>query len=136
MAELGTEDLGDPLQHGVPGQVAVAVVDVAEQVEVGHDQRQRPLEALRAAELVGQGGREVPGVEEAGLRVDAGLGLELRDGERAMDEDERGETERDQPGVQPPEGRDADAEAGEDELGREPVEREEPRAGREPVTEP
>ena len=125
VAKLRAEDLGDPLQDGVAGEVAVAVVDVAEQVEVGHDQRQRPLEALGAAELLGQRGREVARVEEAGLRIDAGLGLELRDGERAVDEDERREPERDQPRVQPPEGRDADAEAGEDELGREPVEGEE-----------
>jgi hypothetical protein len=78
VAQLRAEDLGDALQHGVPCEVAVRVVDVAEQVEVGHDQRQRPLEALRARELLVQHVREVPRVEEAGLRVDAGLLLEHR----------------------------------------------------------
>ena len=46
LAQLGAEDLGDALQDGVAGEMAVGVVDLAEQVEVGHDQRERPLEAL------------------------------------------------------------------------------------------
>ena len=78
VAQLGAEDLGDALQHRVAGEMAVGVVDLAQQVEVGHDQRHRPLEALRAAELLRQRRREVARVEEAGLRVDARLGLELR----------------------------------------------------------
>ena len=78
VAQLGAEDLGDALQHRVAGEVAVGVVDVAQQVEVGHDQRQRPVEPLRAAELLGQRRGEVAGVEEARLRVDARLRLELR----------------------------------------------------------
>ena len=65
VAQLGAEDVGDALQHGVAGEVAVGVVDLAEQVEVGHDQRHRPLEALRAAELLRQRRREVACVEEA-----------------------------------------------------------------------
>ena len=78
VAELRAEDLRDPLQDGVAGEMAVGVVDVAQQVEVGHDQRQRPLEALARAQLVLERGREVARVEEAGLRVDARLGLERR----------------------------------------------------------
>ncbi len=54
VAQLGSEDLRDALQHRISRQVAVGVVDLAQQVEVGHDQRQRPLEALRATELLRQ----------------------------------------------------------------------------------
>ena len=78
VAQLRAEDLGDALQDGVAGEVAVGVVDVAQEVEVGHHQRQRPLEALRARELLVQGDGEVAGVEEPGLRVDARLLLQLR----------------------------------------------------------
>ncbi len=38
MAQFGAEDLSDPLQDGVAGEMAVGVVDLAEQIEVGHDQ--------------------------------------------------------------------------------------------------
>ena len=38
VSELGPEDLGDALEHRVAGKVTVGVVDVAQQVEVGHDQ--------------------------------------------------------------------------------------------------
>ncbi len=76
VAKLGPEDLRDPLQDRVPRQVAVVVVDVPEQVEVGHDQRERPLEALRPAELLLQRQREMTRVEEAGLRIDTRLSLQ------------------------------------------------------------
>ena len=99
VAQLGAEDLRDAPQHRVAREVAVRVVDVAQEIEVGHDQRHRPVEALRAGELLGQRGREVARVEEAGLRVDARLLLELRDAQRAVDEEERGQRDRDQPGV-------------------------------------
>ena len=52
VAQLRAKDLCDPLQDGVACEVAVGVVDLAEQVEVGHDQRQRPLEPLCAAKLL------------------------------------------------------------------------------------
>ena len=80
VAQLRAEDLGDSLQHRVAGKVAVAVVDVAEQVEVGHDQRHRPLEPRRARDLGGERRGEVARVVEAGLRIDARLRLQLRDG--------------------------------------------------------
>ena len=99
VAQLGAEDLGDALQHRVAGEVAVGVVDLAQQVEVGHDQRQRPLEALCAAELLRQRRGEVARVEEAGLGVDARLGLQLRHRERPVDQQQRGDRERDEPGV-------------------------------------
>src|SRR6266508_996434 len=76
---------------GVAGEVAVGVVDVAQEVEVGHDQRQGAFEALGAAELLVQRRGEVAGVEEAGLGVDARLGLQGRDAEGAVNQDERGE---------------------------------------------
>ena len=78
VTELRPEDLRDSAEHGVPGEMAVRVVDVAEQVEVGHDQRQRPLEAHGATELLRQRRREVARVEKARLRVDARLLLQRR----------------------------------------------------------
>ena len=123
--QLGAEDLGDALQHRVAGEMAVGVVDLAEQVEVGHDQRQRALEALCAAELLRQRRSEVAGVEEAGLRVDARLGLQLRHRQGPVDQQQRGDRERDEPGVAGPEGGEDDAERREDEFGRERLVREE-----------
>ena len=81
VAQLRAEHLGDPFQDRVAGKMAVRVVDVAEQVEVGHDQRHRPLEALRPAQLLLHHDREVAGVVQPGLRIDPGLGLKLRDRE-------------------------------------------------------
>ena len=78
-----------PLQDGVAGEVAVRVVDLAQQVEVGHDHRQRRARALRPVELLAERAGEVARVEEARLRVDARLLLERRDAQRAVDEEER-----------------------------------------------
>ncbi len=118
VAQLLAEDLGDPLQDGVAGEVAVAVVDVAQQVEVGHDQRHRALEAAGARDLRGERRREVARVVEAGLRVDARLRLELRDAERAVDDDERRERREDQPRVPVPERGERDAEDRQHEVDR------------------
>jgi hypothetical protein len=79
VAQLGAEGFCDPLEHGVACQVTVGVVDVSQEVEVGHDQRHRALEATGTADLLGQRGGEVPRVEETRLRIDAGLGLQGRD---------------------------------------------------------
>ena len=119
VAQLRTEDLSDPFQDGITGEVAVRVVDVAEQIEVGHDQRHRPLEALGAADLLRQCRGEVAGVEEARLRVDARLRLQCRHAERAVDQEERRERERDEPRIRLPEGVHGDPERGEDEVGGE-----------------
>src|SRR5207253_2325725 len=93
LAKLALEDLSDALKHGIAGQVTVGVVHVAKQVEVGHDQRQRALEPRRARELLGERRCEVPRIEEARLRVDSRLLLELRDRERPMDQEERRDRE-------------------------------------------
>jgi len=125
MAQVRSEDLGDALEHGVARQVAVRVVDVAEQVEVGHDQREGPVEALRAHDLFAEGQAEVPGVEESRLRVYSSFRLELRHRQRAVDQEDGREREWDQPGIRVPERGEHDAERREHELGREPVEGEE-----------
>ena len=125
LPQLGAEDLGDALQDGVAGEMAVGVVDLAEQIEVGHDQRERPLEALCAPELLRERGREVARVEQARLRIDASLRLQLRHRERSVDQQQRRDRERDEPGVARPERREDDAQRGEDELGRERLVREE-----------
>ena len=124
VAQLGAEDLGDALQHRVAGEVAVGVVDLAQQVEVGHDQRQRPFEALRPSELLRERRGEVARVEEARLRVDARLRLQLRHRERTVDQQQRRDRERNEPGVAGPEGGEDDAEGCEDELRREGLVRE------------
>ena len=74
--ELLAEDVGDAAQHRVACEMAVVVVDVAKQVEVAHEQRERPVETLRARQLVHERGREVACVEEVRLRVDARLQLQ------------------------------------------------------------
>ncbi len=127
VAQLHAEDLGDALEHGVAGEVAVRVVDVAEQVEVGHDQREGPVEAVCASDLLRQRDTEVARVEEAGLGVDPRLGLELRHAERPVDEEHRGDRKGDQPRIEVPERREDDTEGRQHELRREPVEREEAR---------
>ena len=66
----------------------VGVVDVPEEIEVGHDHGHRTLEALGAGELLAEDRGEVPGVEEAGLRIDPSFLLECRHAERAVDEEE------------------------------------------------
>ena len=119
VAQLLAEDLRDALEDRVAGEVAVAVVDVAQEVEVGHDQRHRPLEARCARDLGRERRREVARVVEAGLRVDARLGLELRDAERAVDDDERRERREDQPRVPVPERRERDAEDRQHDVDRE-----------------
>jgi hypothetical protein len=119
VAQLRAEDVGDPLQYRVAREVAVGVVDVPEEVQVGHDDRQRPLHPGRAQELLAKLAGEVAGVEEAGLRVDAGLLLERRDAQRAVDQEERGDGGRQEPRVPGPDGREGDAEGREHEVGRE-----------------
>ena len=111
MAQLCPERLGDALEHSVAGKVAVGVVDIPEEVEVGHDQRHRPLEPLRTRELLRQRRREVTGIERSGLGVDARLFLQLRDAQRPMDQQQRRNREGQQPGVDVPESRDADTES-------------------------
>ena len=122
VAQLLAEDLRDAAQDGVAGEVAVGVVDIAQQVEVGHDQRHRPLEALRPPELLLHHRGEVAGVVETGLGVDSRLGLQLRDRERAVNQQQRRDRERDQPRVEVPERGDGEAERREDEVGREALE--------------
>ena len=83
----------------------------------------RPARAISAVERR----REVARVEEAGLRVDARLRLELRDAERAVDEDERRERREDEPRVPVPERGERDAEDRQHEVGRDALGREEAR---------
>ena len=125
--QLLVEDLGDPLEDRVACEVAVAVVDVAQQVEVGHDQRHRAVEARGARDLGRECRREVAGVVQAGLGVDPRLRLQLRNAQRAVDDDERRERGEDQPGVPVPERRERDAEDREHEVDRELLGAEEPR---------
>jgi hypothetical protein len=127
VTQLLSEDIGDTAEDDVARKVAVRVVDVPEEVEVGHHQRQRTVEALRARQLVGQRCGEVACVVETRLRVDPRLHLEGGYGKRAIDHDERRECERDQPGIRMPERCHGDAERGKDELGGQRLDAEETR---------
>jgi hypothetical protein len=122
LAQLGAEDVRDPRDHGVTREMAVRVVDVAEVVEVGHHDRHRPADPGRPFELLAQRRGEVPRVVEACLRVDTGLRLQRGHRERAVDEEERGDDERDEPRVVAPHGREDDAGRREHEIGRDRAE--------------
>ena len=125
VAQDAAERLGDAEQHGVSREVAVRVVDLAQEIEVDHDHRHRTAEPLRARELLTQLGGEVTGVEEPRLRVDARLLLEGGHVQRPVDEDERRDRGDDQPAVGEPEGRERHAEEREDQIRGEALEREE-----------
>jgi hypothetical protein len=116
VAKLRAKHLRDSLQDRVAREVAVRVVDVAKQVEVGHDQRHRAVEALGATDLLGQSGCEVARVEQAGLRIDASLGLQRGHAEGAVNQEQRREREGNEPGIRLPEGVDRDAERREHEV--------------------
>jgi hypothetical protein len=119
------EDPGDALEHGVAREVPVSVVDVSEQVEVGHDHRERRAGPFRALELLAQCSGEVARVEEPRLRIDPGLLLQCRDAQRAVDEEQRGQGGRKQQRVPLPQAREGDAERGEHEVRGQALRREE-----------
>ena len=125
MSQVPLEDGGDPVQDGVAGKVPVRVVDVAEQVEVGHDHRERRLGAARALELLPERACEVAGVEEPGLHVEPSLLLQRRHAQRAVHEDEGRDGHRQEERVPIPEPGEGDAEQGEHKVGREALHREE-----------
>ncbi len=128
VAQVAVEDVCDALQHRVARQVPVGVVDVPEQVEVGHDHRQRRARPLRATELLPQRTGEMAGVEEAGLGIDARLLLEGRDAERAVDQEQWRHGGREQERVPVPQPRERNAQHREHEIRREALHREEARA--------
>ena len=101
-AELRAEHVGDAAKHRVAGEVAVRVVHLAQEVEVGEHDRQWTLEPLRALELAVERAREVAGVEELRLGVEPGRHLEARELQRAVDDDERREDERHERGLRAP----------------------------------
>ena len=132
LAQLAPEDVRDTRQDGVAGQMAVGVVDLAQQVEVGHDHRERLAAALSATELVPEDGGEVAGVVQACLDVDAGLCLERGNAQAAVDEHERRQHEEDQPAIVVPRVGHGEAERGKHDVRREVLDGEQP-AGAEAV---
>ena len=125
VAQMAAEDVGDALQDGVACEMPVRVVDVAEEVEVGHDHRQGRAGPLRARELLAQRAGEVAGVEEPRLGVDTRLLLERRDAQRAVDQQQRCDGRREQERIRVPERGERHAQHGEDEVRREALDREE-----------
>ncbi len=59
--------------------MAIGIVDVAQQVQVGHDDGQGPVKPLGAGQFTVKLFREVGMVEEAGLAVDLRFPLQGRD---------------------------------------------------------
>jgi len=105
--------------------VTVRVVDLTQEVEIGHHDGHGAPEPLGAPELLSQLGRKVAGVEEPGLGVDARFLLEGRHVQRAVDEDERRDRRKDQPAVCSPERGERDSEGREDQVGRQALRGEE-----------
>ena len=125
VAEVLAKNARDADEHDVTRQVAVAVVDLPQEVEVRDEQRYGAAAPLRALEGLLEHVREVARVVELGLRILARLRLELRKRQRALDEHERRERERDEPRIVDPDRRDDDAEQRDHEVGGDALEREE-----------
>ena len=69
-ADVGGQQLGDGPQDGVPGRVAVRVVEPLEVVEVHQDHGQRAVVADRAGQLLLHAGQDGLPVRDPGQRVD------------------------------------------------------------------
>jgi hypothetical protein len=105
--------------------VAIAVVDLPKEVEVGDDDRQRPPQARGSLHLVRQGRVQVSNVVEASLRVEARLGAKSWDAQRTVDQGQWYCSHRGQPKALVPPCGYADCAEHEDEVGRKALEREE-----------
>ena len=83
------DDVADPLRRlgedAVAGEVADAVVDRLEVVEVEDDQREVPVVAVRAGDLARKGLVEVAAVVQAGQRVEVGELARLAEAARVLD---------------------------------------------------
>ncbi len=118
-----------PWRTDVAGEVAVAIVDVPEEVEVDDEKRQGRRGSLRPLELLDEERREVPGVVQIGLRVHPRLDLELRQRECAVQEHEGRETEDDEERGVVPQDRDGGADQREDDVHDEALRGEQPALG-------
>ncbi len=105
VAELGAEDLGDTAENRVAGEVPVGVVDLAQEIEVDHQHRERVAVAHCPCQLVGEHAREVTCVVETRLGIDTRLLLQAGHCQRALYQSQRSEREQHQPGVGGPDNR-------------------------------
>src|SRR5436190_23872518 len=96
--------------------MAVLVVDLAQEVEVGDEQRERTLVARRAVELGRKRLAQVAGIEQSRLRVDVGLLAELAHLQRRPDQDQWRDRKRNEDGLSPPKRGDDDPERAEARL--------------------
>ena len=103
------EQVRDPPDQPVAGQVALRVVHDAQVVEVDHQHRQVEPVPARRGERVAHQLVQVLGVVEAGLRVRARLVLEQGHPERPVDEQHGPGRQQRQGVVRQPEGRQAGA---------------------------
>jgi hypothetical protein len=98
LAKLG----GQAAQHLVPRQMTVCVVDTLEVVDVGEQQREGLTGTQRPGDL--RAGLPLPGgrVQQPGLGVGTGGGLELLVNQAALHDDDRRQGHEEQEGTQRP----------------------------------
>ncbi len=128
--DVRPEDTGDGREDCVPRKVAVPVVHLPQQVEVRDEQRERLVETASAVERLVERLGEVPRVVQLRLRILPGLCLELRQRERAMEQEERAQREDGQHRGVRPQVREHDADGGEGEVHGKAPEREQATAGK------
>ena len=125
VADVLAENARDADEHDVTREVAVAVVDLPQKVQIRDEERHRSTAPLRALEGLLEYVREVACVVELGLRILPRLCLELRKRQRALNEHERREGECDEPRIVDPDRRDDDADQRDHEIGGDALDREE-----------
>ena len=102
VAHVLADDVADPLQHHIAGQVTVAVVDVPEQIQVGHDQGQGAVKPLGPLELFQELLLEIGRIGQPGLGIGLHLFLQLGHHQGPVDQHQGRQAGEHQPGIQIP----------------------------------
>ena len=95
-------NLGDPGDHCIPGQMSIGIVDVAQQVQIAHDDRQGLVMMLGMGQFFFKAFLEIAGIPQPCLAVGLALFLQLRQFEHPLEEDEGCQHQQKQPGSQYP----------------------------------
>src|SRR5258708_23413657 len=66
-------------QYLITGQVAICIVDVSEEIEIDHDDREGPIKTVGTLQFAGQLLHKIPVVEQSGHPI--GFRLSLRGGD-------------------------------------------------------
>ena len=99
VADRAPNRLRNSNDHLVTNEVAVAIVDVAEQVEIRDCNRKRPPEAAGTVDFVAAYRAPVLHIGQFRFRIGASFLLERRNEQRSVDEEERAERERHEPRI-------------------------------------